>query len=366
MNRSIRKKRVVFVLLGAYPLFSGDSSKPSHGGAEIDLYSIAKGIDKDRFDVHFIVGDFKQKKRISIDRITLHKGQPIGNSTIPKGICNFLKLLVLIEKINPDIIFSKGVSWQTIQLILIKKILRKKLVLKSSHKRNIESDSLEGSLFGKLFKKLVKNVDVFILQNTEDENVFKKTFPRYQGTLTAIRNAQNIHPYTERFPSKMLLWIGRSEAFKQPEKFLEIAALCPSYRCLMIMPNTDHKVFESIKVSAAHIKNIEILTGVPRNEIERHYQEAMFLVSTSKNEGFPNVILESMKNGTPIVSSLDYDGIIHKNYCGFISRTKLEISKFINESTREQWVAMSKNAYRFSRENFDIEKIVEKYEKLFL
>lgn len=366
MNKSTQKKRILFVLLGAYPLFIDDSSKPSHGGAEIDLYNVAKGINQNSFDIHFIVGDFKQQNTISIDGITLHKGQPIGNSTILKGICNFLKLFILIARINPSIIFSKGVSWQTIQLILIKKILHKKLILKSSHKRNIESSSLESNLFGKLFKKLVQNINVFILQNTEDEKVFKKTFPQYTKTLTVIKNAQNINPYTDRFPSKTLLWIGRSEAFKQPEKFLEIVALCPDYRCRMIMPNTNQKIFESIKNSATHIKNVEILAGVPRNEIEKYYQEAMFLVSTSKDEGFPNVVLESMKNGTPIISFLDYDGMIQKNYCGFISKNKLEISQFINESTREQWKAMSKNAYKFSKENFDIKKIIRKYERLFL
>ena len=82
----------------------------------------------------------------------------------------------------------------------------------------------------------------------------------------------------------------------------------------------------------------------------------MFLVSTSKMRVFRNVILESMKNGTTIVSPR-LRGIIQKITVDSSQRNKLEISKFINESTREQWVAMSKNAYRFQGEFFfDIEK----------
>ncbi len=365
MNKITTKKRIVFVLLGAYPLFINNSDRPSHGGAEIDLYNIAKSLNKDIFDVHFIVGNFGQKSTLIIDDITLHKGQALGNSNIFEGIFNFLKLFALIAKINPNIIFSKGVSWQTIQLISIKKILRKKLILKSSHKRNIDG-TLDNSIFGNIFKKLVQGVDIFILQNTEDEKVFEKTFPQYTKTLTTIRNAQSIYPHVNRQPSKILLWIGRSEAFKQPQKFLEIAELCSDYRCVMIMPNTNQKIFESIKSSAAHIKNVEIFAGVPRNEIEEYYQEATFLVSTSINEGFPNVILESMKNGTPVISFLDYDKIIQKNNCGLVSKNKLEISRFINEITTEKWSMMSVSAYNFSKENFDVEKIVKKYEKLFL
>ncbi len=365
MNKIITKKRIVFVLLGAYPLFINNSDKPSHGGAEIDLYNIAKNLDKGIFDVHFIVGNFGQKNKIVIDNITLHRGQTLENSNIFEGVFNFLKLFTLIAKINPHIIFSKGVSWQTIQLISIKKILRKKLILKSSHKRNIDG-SLNRSIFGRIFKRLIRDVDIFILQNIEDEKIFKKTFPQYTKTLATIRNAQRICPYINRQPAKTLLWIGRSEAFKQPQKFLEIAELCSEYRCLMIMPNTNQKVFESIKSSAAHIKNVEILAGVPRNEIEKYYKEAAFLVSTSINEGFPNVILESMKNGTPIISSLDYDKIIQKNHCGLISKNAIEISRFINKTTQEKWSKMSQNVYVFSKENFDVEKIVKKYEKLFL
>ncbi len=361
----MKKKRIVFIILRAYPLFINSIGNPSHGGAEIDLYNIAKGLNTDIFDVHFIVGDYGQEKLITIDNITLHKGQALKNSNILNGIINFLKLSILILKINPDIIFSKGVSWQSIQLIIIKKILRKKLALKSSHKRNIDG-TLNCSLFGKIFKSLIQNIDFFILQNKEDEETFLKVFPGFKNTLTTIRNAQHINPYTSRVFSKTLLWIGRSEAFKQPQEFLEIAKSCPTYKCTMIMPNTNHSIFNKINNSATHIGNIEIIAGVPREIIESYYRNAAFLISTSINEGFPNVILESMKNGTPIISFLDYDNIIKNNNCGLISKDILEISSFISEIDQKKWERMSINAYNFSKENFNVGKIIHDYEKLFI
>lgn len=358
------KQKILFILLGTYPLFHPDSGMIA-GGAEMDLYNVAKQLNKDKFDINFIVGDFGQPQTEIIDNIILHKGSKIKKGNVFTGIMNFLKLAVLIFRVNPDIIFSKGVNWQTIELIILKIIQKKKIIIKSSHIRNIDGSS-NASIHGKIFSKLINFIDVFLLQNLNDIELFQKTYPYFKNKLLTIRNFQNIPPYQNRSFSKNLLWVGRPEKFKRPEKFLELALLLPDWNLTMIMPSSNNEIFFRSQKEATEMKNVRFLPGVPGTEIGKYYLNNHFLVSTSESEGFPNVMLEAMKHGTSILSFIDFDGMVEKNHCGKIIKTIQEAPEILSEISPEEWETMSENCHRFAKENFDAETSIKKYEDIFL
>jgi glycosyltransferase involved in cell wall biosynthesis len=65
--------------------------------------------------------------------------------------------------------------------------------------------------------------------------------------------------------------------------------------------------------AAKDLPNLEVLGFLPLQEVEKHFDRASVFVSTSEAEGFPNVFLQAMRRGIPIVSFVDPDGIIRGN-----------------------------------------------------
>lgn len=212
----------------------------------------------------------------------------------------------------------------------------------------------------------MNQIDSFILQNFEDEEIFRKTFPKYKNHLTIIRNSQEIPPYKNRLFSKISLWIGRSERFKCPEKFVKLSTLCPDWKFIMVMPKTNQAVFEEIYHSSKELKNLTLIPGMEKSKLDNLYEKVAYLISTSEKEGFPNVILEAMKHGVPIVSGIDYDHMISGNMCGIVRQDMKKIAKFLHKQSQEEWRNMSINAYRFAQKNFDIRKQIKNYEEIFM
>lgn len=360
------KKKILFVTYAAYPLFNENIKYP-YGGAELDLYNLSLALNKNLFDVHFIVADFGQKSIEKYEGVYVHKFLNIKNSNPIRGFLNFINLFFLIKKINPDIYFSEAAGWLTVELIIIKLLLRKKFVFRSAHIRNING-FLDNRPYGKLFRKLINKIDFFILQNKEDEFIFKKNYS-YRGKISCLRNLQKITKEKFSFAQRdYILWVGRSEKIKNPELFLDLAEEMPDKKFVMIMLNTNDKIFNPILERKKTIPNLKIIAGVSSSKTIDFFKKALYFVSTSQSEGFPNVVLEAMKTGTPVISySLDYDKIIESNQCGLIGHEKKEdIINFIKNNQEESWTNMSNNCQKFAINNFDIDKGIKEYEKILL
>lgn len=100
-------------------------------------------------------------------------------------------------------------------------------------------------------------------------------------------------------------------------------------------------------------------------------KKAMFFVMTSKNEGFPNVLLESLACGTPVVSYDCPSGpneIIIPNENGILveNQNKIAMTNALNEmvSNKELYLHCKQNA-RSSVERFSLQNIGNQWLQLF-
>lgn len=360
------KKKILFVSMAAYPLFNKGAGL-AYGGAELDLYNIATTLDPNNFEIHFLTGDFGQNESERYGEVTVHRGQKITNSNALSGAWNFFLLFRIIRRINPDIIFTEAAGWLTVECIIAKLILSKKLIFRSAHIKNINGFT-DSRGYGYLYRKLINSIDCFILQNEQDLAVFRSNF-KFTKKIIVIRNLQTI-PQTAPLVQekrKHCLWVGRSEEIKDPWLFIEVAKLFPSRSFVMIAPETNRILFHELQESAKKISNLRFIPGLDREALMPFFAEALFLINTSRAEGFPNVILEALKHGTPIISArLDFDSILKEHKCGIISGdSPKHIAQKINSTSDTDWSNYSQNAYAFSQKHFNIINGIKEYERLF-
>lgn len=360
-----RKMRVLFLSYAAYPLFNPEAVGV-HGGAELDLFNIATHLNKDKFEIHFVVGDYGQPDHEEINGVYLHTAQKIKNAFLVAGFLNFTSLFFLIKRVNPDVIVTKSLGWLTVETILTKIILRKKMIFRSSHRRNIDG-YVDSKLYGKFFRGLINQIDHFLVQNGSDKKILLDTY-HFKNPVTHI---PNLHPIEKKEPlplskRKNILWVGRCEIIKNPGAFLELARLNPQQSFQMILLDTNSQLYDEIQSQAKKIPNISISGKVPRDKIHRFFSEAKYLVITSSGEGFPNVLIEALAQGTPIISlRIDFDNLLSIDTVGYLGDGSVpSISYFINSTPDSTWINLSINAHKLALERFSIERGISAYENI--
>ncbi len=72
---------------------------------------------------------------------------------------------------------------------------------------------------------------------------------------------------------------------------------------------------------------------VPYDDTIELLRRAQVVVSTSESEGFPNVFLQAWSSGTPVVATVDPDGVISANGLGYHCRNAMQMAERIREIT---------------------------------
>lgn len=131
------------------------------------------------------------------------------------------------------------------------------------------------------------------------------------------------------------------------------------------------KIKKTIKANGleTHVK----LTGwIPHEDVPRCLNELRLLILPSFTEGLPNVILEAMACGTPVLASSvgAIPDIIKDGETGFLLKSNdprhiaERIIKLLNKPDLLEKVSI--NAYNYVRENFSYEKTLEAWRKIVL
>lgn len=139
-----------------------------------------------------------------------------------------------------------------------------------------------------------------------------------QGISTELRevyqlqNVQTIPGAVTTFPQEpqhflppFILAVGRmNDAIKQYDRLLAMYAqsTLPSQGIRLVILGEGDKLAEyKALASALNIENTVHFPGRVSNP-GLYYEKALFTVLTSKNEGFPSVLLESLACGTPVIA----------------------------------------------------------------
>ncbi|MHA1833641.1 MAG: glycosyltransferase family 4 protein [Candidatus Baldrarchaeia archaeon] len=173
-------------------------------------------------------------------------------------------------------------------------------------------------------------------------------------------------------------YIGSFSPEKGPLNFLKSIPLVLNMRenvnfmiCGNAWPSFDNNK-RTLELEQKEIKKyINLMGWVPHKSIPRYLNEFKILVLPSYTEGLPNVVLEAMACGTPVLATPVgvIPNIIKDGETGFLLKSNYpkHIAERIIEllDKPELLEKVSVNAYNYVRENFSYEKTLEAWRKIF-
>lgn len=337
----------------AYQLFNPEV-KSTFGGAEVQLSLLAKELAKrSDLDIHFMVADYGQKERETYESVEVWRSLNFKQSIFKQ----FFTFFRVFKKINADIYIQRTLTPQSGLIASYCKLKRKRFVYMVAHDSETDGThrvyrNFVASFLAKLTFKLADKV---IVQNQfQEKNLLEKKIKSY------ILNSS--YPVDENIQKRkqFVLWVGRSEEWKRPELFLELAKLMPQEQFVMICPPATNnlKFSKEIEKKAKKIKNLKFIEFVPFRQIDDYFAKAKVFVNTSTQEGFPNTFIQAMKNKTPILSlNVNPNEFITDYYCGFCCDDNFDLLKEnlrILLSDSALYNGMSENAFKYAKVNHDI------------
>lgn len=365
----MNKPSICFVSLLAYPVIADSGNHNSAGGAEIQQFLIGRELVKRKYRVSFVVGNFGQSP------IETHEGIRIIRSFAPyKGMrklrfpLDFLSMMAACKKADADIFYQRASMFYTPQVAFYCNRAKKKFIYAIGHDRNVDPRLQKqiNPIIRYFFKLGLHSADCIISQTWEQKQKLKDL---YGLESIVIRSGHELPPdFSISNLSKVILWVGNIQDWKQPEVFLRLAKELPEFNFRMIgvsKGNGEH--FRKVQKDAAELKNLEFIGFVLFKDIASYFQDASLLVNTSDNEGFPNTFIQAWLYGVPTLNlNVDPDRLITTRKIGRVSGSfeKLvsDVREVMNDySLRE---SMGHQAISYARKNHNIQESVNKYERL--
>ena len=335
------------------------------GGAQNVCVNLANGMSANGWQVTLVVlhlnnADYLQKLSKEVNL------QVLGANHISFAIIPIVRYLKMSSP-KKVLVFNYEL---TILLILIRGILLKKFKIISRNNTTLSKSRIE---FKKLKHKIIKwgmdalyhKVDHVINQCHDMKNDLLSVYPKLEGKTSFIynpvRNEIEIFSKNNKiFESEnYLLYVGRLEQEKAIhfiiEAFSRIHELYPSLRLRIIGKGSQERNLKKLAQDLKVLDKIDF-KGFNKNIIAE-YCKAKVVLLTSFFEGFPNVLIESITLGTPIVSFDCPSGpneIIKEGVNGYLV-SYLSIDDLVDKiklalSTNFDKSEIKKTAFKYSNE----------------
>lgn len=299
MNK-LAKRKILFLI----PTLGG-------GGAERVIVTLLKHIDRSRFQLAIGVADLRN----AVYQDEIPNDVELINIDSKRVRYALPKIVKLIWKRQPDIVFST-LGHLNLGLALIRPILPSKIKL-VARETNIVSLMLQNSsmpfFWRSLYKLFYGRNDFLICQSQymRDDLVEKFGYPRKKAVV--INNpvdvqyikylaASNLVNVDFCFNGINLVAAGRMTKEKGFDLLIEAIAILANPRIHLVLLGNG-PLLESLKQLAIEkgVAAQVMFVGFQSNPYVWFAHADAFLLS-SRYEGFPNVVLEALTCGTPVIA----------------------------------------------------------------
>ncbi|MBE0534892.1 MAG: glycosyltransferase [Phycisphaerae bacterium] len=354
--------KVCFVCPKVYPIFDSACAEV-FGGAEVDLYNLGTELAKDpAFDVSFVAADYGQPAQMHAEGVTLIRGLDFKRGPLAGA----LKLWQAMKQADAEIYMLKTVSMGVPLVAWFCRHYGKAFVYRTASALESNGQYVHRHrTMGKLFLWSLKRADLIFTQNQVDcDNLMSTSHLR----SVMVRNGHRLEA-AQNGRRDSVLWVGRSDPVKGPQKFIELARRTPCERFVMICQRaTGDASYGGLVQQAEEIGNLTFIERVPFHQTDAYFQAARVLVNTSDSEGFSNTFIQACRWAVPILSlNVNPDDFLNRWSCGICCHSDenrlAQGLRALLESDR--YVEIGQNARKYAEANHDITKIVDVYKELF-
>lgn len=341
------------------------------GGAERVISVLANKLIN-KYDIDILLQSSKDMAYNIDKKIKIHtlEEEP-KKSVIIRNWQRLKNTKKVIEREKPDIIltFLPIPSYRV--LFLKKKINNIPIIVADRNDPKQEYKSLFDNI---LMKWLYKRADGFVFQTKEQQEFFPRSI-RDRSTIiynpikdefTNDNNGKNINK------EKIIISVGRLTSQKNQkiliEAFAKIVRKYPEYKLKIFGKGELEKELKK-QINELELQQKVELCGVSDN-IKRELQKSEIFVLTSNYEGMPNVLMEAMAVGLPVISTDCPCGgpreLINNRMNGILTQVNNvnDIEKNIELliSDKKLAITLGKEAEKI-KEKLNADKIVKQWEE---
>jgi N-acetylgalactosamine-N,N'-diacetylbacillosaminyl-diphospho-undecaprenol 4-alpha-N-acetylgalactosaminyltransferase len=337
----------------------------SDGGAERCATTLSHFFFQHNCDVHNVV--FSGKIGYDYSGELLHLGELKDNSnSIFSRYKRFNALKSYIKKHNFDYIIDFRVKLFYWQEFIINNFIYKKFI-QTIHSRNLVSYLPKNKFLAQL---LYKNCNKMIVVSKSIEQEIKKQFPNKTIVQLynpiAIAQVEELSNISNKLDFEYILAVGSmNKNVKQFDHLIECYSnsILPENNIKLVILGEGKLKQKWIDLAKSFNQETNIVFEGNVQNPYSYYKKALFSVLTSKYEGMPMVLIESLACGTPVVAYNCDSGpseIIIHNQNGLLieNQNKEAMTKGMNE------LIENKNLYLHCKSNaknsiaqFEIENI---------
>ena len=279
------------------------------------------------------------------------------------------KLLSLRENIQSVVFFME---FPPILPMVIMKISGNKVYWLLPSKISLLSEDIF-SKFTTILSKICYNLcDVIILYSSSLGSDWHLT-PYRHKILIAHEHFLDFNTFTVTtpFPDRppLIGYIGRLSAEKGVQHFVQaLPAILKDQPDLQILIGGDGQLKESITTSleAENITSrVELPGWISHDDLPKYLNQLRLLVLPSYTEGLPNIMLEAMACGTPVLATPvgAIPDVIRDRETGFILKDNTPecIDETVNRVLTSDLERVSVNGRRLVEENFNFERTIEQW-----
>ncbi|RLA82141.1 MAG: glycosyltransferase [Epsilonproteobacteria bacterium] len=358
------RKKIIFIL----PSMEG-------GGSERVVSILVKHLSREKFDIILVL---LRKKGQYLD--DLPNDITIIDLNVNAARFAVFKIINIIRKLNPDIVFST-LGHLNILISILKPFLATKIKFiarESSIVSLRNNQKYPTALFDLLYKTFYNNFDWIICQSNYMMNDLHNHYKIKKEKMIVINNPvdiENINQLSKESDNLLfekekinLLAVGRLEKVKGYDLLLRtLSELNSSYHLTIIGEGSEENILKAL-ARTLNVENQINFLGFQKNPYQ-YMRQADLCILSSQYEGFPNVVLEANVCGTPVVAFECPGGtaeIIENGINGFL----VECENIKELRTKIEYTSL----YKFDKNKiinminykYNVDFIIKKYECIFL